>query len=54
MGNFLDLWIIYKTILKVFTSKNIYEEKLSDDLSDQDSARLTELDIIRKAHEYLE
>lgn len=50
-GIFLDIYIIIKTFLNVFAKKDIYEEKVDDTMSDEESSRLAEEEIIRKAHE---
>lgn len=50
-GVFLDVKIIFKTMINVFKSKDIFEEKLNSDLTDEESARLAEAEIIKKAHE---
>lgn len=50
-GVFLDVKIIFKTMINVFKSKDIFEEKLNSELTDEESARLAEAEIIKKAHE---
>lgn len=49
-GIWIDIKIILETIVQVFSRKNIYEEKMSDSLSDAEAARLAEEEIIRIAH----
>lgn len=50
-GVFLDLYILLKTITNVFARKDIYEEKMSEDATDEEAAKQAEAEIIRKAHE---
>lgn len=50
-GIFLDIFILVKTVLNVFARKDICEEKMFEDATDEEAARLAELEIIRKAHE---
>ena len=50
-GCLIDLYIIGKTITRVFLQKSIYENKPSDDLSDSEAAELAEEEVIRIAHE---
>lgn len=47
----LDFYIICKTFLSVFTHKDIYEKKMNDSISDEQSAELSYQEIIRMAHE---
>lgn len=49
-GILLDIKILFETILKVFKSKNIYEEKIDKNLNDIEAAQLAEEEIIRIAH----
>ena len=49
-GFIVDIEILVKTVINVFKSKNIYEEKLDSNLSDTQSAELAEAEIIAKAH----
>lgn len=50
-GCVLDLKILFETVFKVFGKSNIYEKKIDDALSDEESAKLAQEEIIRKAHE---
>lgn len=49
-GVLFDIKIIFGTIGKVFKKKDIYEEKVDEDLSDTESAKRAEEEIIRIAH----
>lgn len=49
-GVFLDIYILFKTFINVFAAKDIYEVKTSDDISDEEAAKLAEEEIIRLAH----
>ena len=49
-GFIVDIEILVKTVINVFKSKNIYEEKLDSGMSDTQSAELAEAEIITKAH----
>lgn len=49
-GILLDIQILFETIIKVFKSKNIYEEKIDNSLDDVKAAQLAEEEIIRVAH----
>lgn len=49
-GCLLDIKIILKTIVNVFYKKNIYENKIDENLSDEESARRANEEVIRKAH----
>ncbi|MDE6189351.1 MAG: sugar transferase [Clostridia bacterium] len=49
-GILIDVKILLGTIGKVFGKKNICEEKLDSSLSDEESAKLAEEEIIRLAH----
>lgn len=46
----LDIKIIWWTILKVFIGQNINEEKFAEDLSDEESAEMSDEEIKRIAH----
>ena len=52
-GIFLDIYILLKTFGNVFRAKDIYEVKASEDISDEEAAKLAEEEIIRLAHEPL-
>ena len=49
-GFWLDIKILFGTILKVFKKQDIYEEKTDASISDAESAKLAEEEIIRIAH----
>ena len=49
-GFWLDIKILIWTIKKVFISENINEDKMGEDLSDEESAEMAEKEIIRIAH----
>lgn len=49
-GFLVDIVILFESILKVFKKENIYENKVDDNLDDEESARLAEEEIIRIAH----
>ena len=49
-GCLLDIKIILKTIVNVFYKKNIYENKIDENLSDEESALRANEEVIRKAH----
>lgn len=49
-GIWIDLKIIIGTVAKVFKKQNIYEAKVNEEISDAESARLAEEEIIRIAH----
>ena len=49
-GVWIDIKILFGTVGKVFKRKNICEEKIDNDLSDEDSAKLAAEEIIRIAH----
>lgn len=49
-GFWLDIKILLWTIKKVFISENINEDKMGEDLSDEESAEMAEKEIIRIAH----
>lgn len=49
-GVFIDIKIIFETIIKVFKAKDICEQKIDDSVDDVEAARLAEEEIIRLAH----
>lgn len=49
-GTLLDIKILFKTMIKVFAKKDIYEQKSDSTLSDEEAAKQTEEEIIRIAH----
>ena len=49
-GVFTDLKILFGTVAKVFKRQDIYEEKVDENLSDVESAKRAEEEIIRIAH----
>ena len=49
-GIFLDIKILFLTVVKVFKKQDIYEEKIDDKMDDAEAARLAEEEIIRLAH----
>lgn len=49
-GCILDIKIIFKTLLNVFIRKNIYENKVDENLSNEESACKANEEVIRKAH----
>ena len=49
-GFWLDIKILFWTIKKVFISESINEDKMGEDLSDEESAEMAEKEIIRIAH----
>lgn len=49
-GIWLDIKILFLTVVGVFKKKDIYEEKVDENLDDVESARLAEEEIIRIAH----
>ena len=49
-GIFTDIRILFGTVVKVFKRQDIYEEKVDGALSDEQSARFAEEEIIRIAH----
>lgn len=53
-GIWLDIKILFKTVLNVFSRKNICEEKSDDALSDEEAALAAEREIIALAHAPLE
>lgn len=50
-GIILDVKILFKTVINVFSGKDIYEEKLSEEMDDEKSAMAAAEAIILKAHE---
>lgn len=48
-GIFLDLWILFRTVAKVFSKSSIYEER-PDGLDDRQAAEESEARIIELAH----
>lgn len=49
-GVWLDIKIIAGTLVKIFKTADIYEEKADETMSDLEAAELTEAEIIRIAH----
>lgn len=49
-GIWLDIKILVWTLAKVFKKSNINETKIEENMSDEDSAKLAEAEIIRIAH----
>ena len=49
-GCLLDIKIILKTVVNVFYKKNIYENKIDENISDEESAHRANEEVIRKAH----
>ncbi|MCM1257603.1 MAG: sugar transferase [Roseburia sp.] len=49
-GIFIDIRILMETVLKVFKSQNIYEEKANESMNDVEAAKFAEAEIIRLAH----
>lgn len=49
-GVFLDLYIIMKTFVDVFRQKDIYENKIEENISNQLSAELAQARVIEMAH----
>lgn len=49
-GLWLDIKIIFWTFAKVFKKQSIYEEKVDENVSDIESAKMAEEEIIRIAH----
>ena len=49
-GFWLDIKIMWWTVFKVFAKKNINESKISDDMSDIESAELSDEEVKRIAH----
>ena len=57
-GILLDLKILFKTLKSVFESKDIYENKMDENMTAQESAAAEDAEITRIAHlsdsEYIE
>lgn len=49
-GCWLDIKILFGTVFKVFKKADIYEEKQDENMSDEESAKAAEEEIIRIAH----
>lgn len=49
-GIFIDIKIMFETIIGVFKAKDICEQKIDDSIDDVEAARLAEEEIIRLAH----
>lgn len=49
-GIFLDIKILFGTVLKVFKRQDIFEEKTDDSMNDAEAAKLAEMEVIRLAH----
>lgn len=49
-GILLDFKILFRTVVNVFTEKNIYEDKIDESMDDIESARIAEEETIRLAH----
>lgn len=49
-GIWLDIKILFWTLAKVFKKSNINETKIEETMSDEESAKLAEAEIIRIAH----
>lgn len=49
-GVWLDIKIIWWTILKIFVNKNINEKKIDQNLTDKQSAELSDEEVKRMAH----
>jgi len=49
-GLWVDLKILLKTVLNVFQKKDIYENKINQDISDEQSAKEAAEEVIAKAH----
>jgi len=49
-GVWLDIKIIFYTVVKVFKRQDIYEEKMDASMDDEEAARMAEREIIRIAH----
>lgn len=49
-GIWLDIKILFRTVLKVFKKTSIYEEKQEEGMSGEESAKQAETEIIRIAH----
>lgn len=49
-GFLFDIKILFSSVFKVFKKENIYENKVEGSLSDEESSKLAEEEIIRIAH----
>lgn len=49
-GIWLDIKILFETVIKVFRKQDIYEEKPDESLSDEEAAALAEQEVVRLAH----
>ncbi len=49
-GFFYDIKILFSSVFKVFKKENIYENKVDGSISDVESSKLAEEEIIRIAH----
>lgn len=49
-GIWLDIKILFGTVLKVLKKQDIYEEKIDESMDDAEAAKLSEEEIIRIAH----
>lgn len=49
-GILIDVRILFGSVIKVFKKENIYENKVNDSLTDEESAELEEEEVIRLAH----
>lgn len=50
-GIFVDIKILFLTIINVFRKKDIYEKKISAEINDEESAKLAALEVISKAQD---
>lgn len=50
IGVCFDIKILVMTIFKVFKKEDIYENKIDNNLTDEEAAKLQEEEIIRLAH----
>lgn len=49
-GIFIDIKILFESVIKVFKKENIYENKSDESLDDIEAAKIAEEEIIRIAH----
>mgnify|MGYP000934327065 CR=1 FL=1 len=49
-GIFIDIHILVLSLIKVFKKENLYENKINENISDEESAIIQEREIIRIAH----
>ena len=49
-GMLIDINILFNTVISVFKTKDIYEEKISENMNDKESAKAAEAKIIALAH----